>query len=102
MIRRRFARSDCRIFNLNVVFTCDFLELIKQGRGFRRIFEHRLVLPHPLIAFRPGVALFYVESLLRQLASPGGELLLGARDCAPKRTQNPKIEEPNNRPCDNP
>src|SRR5437667_12490620 len=102
MIRRRFARSDCGIFNLNVVFARDFLELIKQRRRLRWILEYRLMLSHPLVAFRPGGALFHVNSLLGELASPGGQLPLRARDCAPERTQNPKIEQHTNRPGDDP
>src|SRR4249919_2612118 len=60
------------------------------------------MLPHPLVALRPGVALFHVNRLLGQLTSPGAKLLLRARDCAPERTQNPKIEQHSNRPRDNP
>jgi hypothetical protein len=102
MIRRGLACSDRRIFNQDIVFAGDFPDLIKQSRGFRRIFELRLMLLHPLVPFRPGVALSHVDSLLGQLASPGGELLLRARDCAPERTQNPKIQQHNNRARDNP
>src|SRR4051812_10557536 len=64
------------VFNQNVVFTGDFPDSIKQCRGFRWIFEHRLILTHPPVAFRPGLALFHVNSLLGQLASPGAKLLL--------------------------
>src|SRR5262249_49876295 len=86
MVRRGLAGSDCGIFNQDVVFAGDFLNLIKQSRGFRRIFELRLMLLHPLIALRPGIALSYVHRLLGKLASPCSELLLRARDCAPQRT----------------
>src|SRR5258705_13267092 len=84
MIWRRLACSDRRIFNQDIVFAGDFPDLIKQRRGFRWIFEHRLMLPHPLVALRPGGALFHVNSLLGQLTSPGAKLLLRARDCAPE------------------
>src|SRR6476659_8127701 len=60
------------------------------------------MLPHPLVALRPCVAFIYVNSLLGQLTSPGAKLLLCTGDCAPERTQNPKVEQHSNRPCDNP
>jgi hypothetical protein len=102
MIRRGLSCSDRGIFDQDIVFAGDFPDLIKQRRGFRWIFEHRLMLPHPLVALRPGVTLLHVNSLLSQLASPGAKLLLRARDCAPERTQNPKIQQHNNRARDNP
>ena len=102
MIRSGLACSDRRIFDQDIVFAGDFPDLIKQRGGFRGIFERRLMLPHPLVALGPRVALFHVNSLLGQLTSPAAKLLLRARDCAPERNQNPQIEQHSNGPCDNP
>ena len=82
MVRRGLACSDGRIFNLNVVFARDFAQLVKQRGGLRWILSHGLMLPKPLVAFCPRVALLRVKSLLRQLTPAGRQLSLCATDCA--------------------
>src|SRR5262249_45799501 len=97
MIRGGLACSDRWIFNQNIILAGDFPELIEQSGGFGGIREYRLMLPDPIVAFRPDVALLHVESLLRQLAPAGRQLLLRAADCAQDPTYNPKIDQPDHR-----
>src|SRR5262245_48615751 len=86
MIRGGLACSDRWIFNQNIILAGDFPELIEESGGFGGIHEDWLMLPDPIVAFRPDVALLHIESLLRQLAPAGRQLLLRAADCAQDRT----------------
>jgi hypothetical protein len=49
-----------------------------------------LMLPHPLVALRPGVALFHVNSLLGQLTSPGAKLLFARSRLRPRANSKSK------------
>src|SRR5262245_2356894 len=86
MIRGGLACSDRWIFNQNIILDGDLPDLIEQSGGFGGIHEDWLMSPYPIVAFRPYVALLHIESLLRQLAPAGRQLLLRAADCAQDRT----------------
>ena len=82
MVRRGLACSDGGIFNLNVVFACDFAQLVKQRGSLCWILQRGLMFPEPLVAFCPRVSLLRIKSLLRQLTPEGRQLSLCAANCA--------------------
>ena len=78
------------------MLTCHLLQLIEQSGRFGRILEGWLMLPDPLVAFRPEISFFDVTGLLGQRCFARGQVPACTTQCAGDPAQNQQIQQHEN------
>src|SRR5205085_10859325 len=89
----RFARTDRRILNQNIVLASDLFEFIEQGRSFFGTFHRWLRFFQPQLPFRPEIALSHVNRLLSASALAQSQLSPRIADASQNQSPNEEIDQ---------